>query len=81
MNVRPSSLYGISDKFTAFCFDRAVTMFGAALREEVENVTKKIKKQDQAERKAQMTINRWLSSADKPGETTGRFRDPAVRML
>ena len=74
---RPSEIYGIHDDFQAFCFDRAVTLFGQSVEEDLRNAAKNSRNEAQAERKASQRLMRWLV---QPGETPiGVFKDPAKR--
>lgn len=84
--VRPSELYGITDKLAAYYFDRAVFFFGKAYEEDVHDVTKNAKNEKQALRAAQVATDRWLRDDDEPATPTPReesespvkrFRDPA----
>jgi hypothetical protein len=71
MGIRPSELYGVHDEWLAFCFDRAVVVFGGALRDELESVESKTK--EQGEHKRMLILAKWLG--EKP-----KFADPADRM-
>lgn len=75
LKTRPSELYGVEDELTAWSFDRAVQTFGQALEAAIRTATKKTKNQAAADRKAQQTLDKWLSSADTKA-VPGRFRDP-----
>jgi len=77
MGIRPSSLYNIEGELEQWCFDRAVQTFGNALESKLQLIAKASKNQKSADRKVNQEADKWLSSADAPGKTTGRFADPA----
>jgi hypothetical protein len=61
------------DELLAYCFDRAVTLFGASLEHELNEVEAKTKKEGENKRKR--IIAKWI-----PGTSAGegrKFRDPA----
>lgn len=78
--VRPSAIYGVKPKITAFFFDRAVYTFGTTLEERLRKVAEGQKGQKAAERKAMMELNKWLNSGPTAVKTKGRFRDPMAGM-
>lgn len=83
LRIRPSELYSIEEPVAALNFDKAVVTFGAALEEAIRKKTKKVKDQDEAERKAHDEVQRWISSADpvdSPSRNRSRFRDPMAGM-
>lgn len=80
---RPSALLGLvstgvpdHDAQRAFFLDRAVFLFGSALEEALEVAGEKSKTKKGREAKVAMELSKWLA---EPGETRGRFRDPAAR--
>jgi hypothetical protein len=60
-------LYGIEDELGAFCFDRAVTIFGVSLENEISSTNGRSEKD--TERKRQRVMDKWLGIQPK-------FRDP-----
>lgn len=68
-------MYFIEDEVTAWCFDRAVTIFGTSVEESIKAATAKSKTQAQADMSAQRTLRKWLN---RSGDLTGLFRDPAA---
>lgn len=56
----------------AYCFDRAVTVFGTALKAELDGVEGK--KKEEIERKRQRILSKWIP------EASAGFRDPAKRI-
>lgn len=75
LKTRPSVLYALEDELTAWSFDRAVQTFGLALERAIQEATEKTKNKSSGKRKAQQTLDKWLSSADTKA-VPGRFRDP-----
>lgn len=78
-------MYDIHDPVTAYCFDRAVTAFGQAVEDDIREGTRKLKTEEQAKRKANLILHKWMSDPApevKPGAEVQRrtkFRDPAER--
>lgn len=69
-------MYGITDPLAAFCFDRAVTLFGQDVDNEISTATRAAKNEEQATQLATAVLRRRLS-----GEVVGSgFRDPAKAM-
>jgi phage-related protein len=66
-------LYGVSHPVSAFCFDRAVFTFGTALEDDLNKVSAKCKKEDQAKRVRATRLNKWLNAENS---VKGRFREP-----
>ena len=86
--VRPSALLCISDEVAAYHLDRAVTMFGMALEDDIQRHTRDAKDNKSAEAKARMVLDRWLresptlsptAEAQAKARAEGKtgFRDPA----
>jgi hypothetical protein len=69
--TRPSDLYGITDEVTAWCFDRAVWVFGSTLESELSEAQHSSKKPQQAMFKQMQVLKAW-------GLGEMKFRDPAV---
>ena len=67
-------LLGISDPYTAWCFDSACGEFGRALENELSNVEGKNKKEVSV--KSERIMRKWLEMPAKyrnpPGATTGK---------
>ncbi len=61
------------DEVVAYCFDRAVTIFGSSLEMELNKVEAKTEKE--GERKRERIIAKWIPGT-KAGEGR-KFRDPA----
>lgn len=68
---RPSEIYGIRDEVAAWCFDRAVFMFGSEVEADVREAVDGAKNKQQATARQQRAMAKWLG-----GEQ--RFRDPAA---
>jgi len=78
LRCRPSELYGITEVVQAFCFDRAVVIFGSALSHELENAKGKTEKAVQASRRR--ILKKWIPEAtDSAGPR--KFRDPAKEVV
>ena len=75
MKCRPSELYGITETVQAFCFDRAVVIFGSALRAELEGAKGKTEKSAQASRRR--ILKKWIPEATTDSTGKRKFRDPA----
>lgn len=75
--TRPSELYGITDDFRAWSFDRAVAHFGQAVEDEMEQASRTAKDQKGAQRKAELVLERWLRDPTPASQQVKRFRDPA----
>lgn len=78
MGIRPSEVYSIEDRLAAYCFDRAVTMWGLHVEQAVRQKVEAAKTRQAAVMVAQRTMDRFLYS-DAPNSAPGRFRDPAAR--
>lgn len=72
--VRPSEFYGIHDEFEAWCFDRAVFLFGSSLDSELREAADGAKNKNQSRQRQQRVLDRWLRDEDQPRQ----FKDPAV---
>jgi hypothetical protein len=66
---RPSELYGINDEIAAWCFDRAVHLFGTSLEADLEKARGSAKNQFQMTTRTQAVFRRWLGIEQK-------FKDP-----
>ena len=75
MRVRPSELYFIHDELAAWCFDRAVVMFGEAVESDVRAATRDAKNRKQAEAAGLRMLRKWLNDTS----TKGLYRDPMSR--
>lgn len=67
----PSTIYHIEDEIAAYCFDRAVNLFGSSLQAELDEARNTAKNKQQAANKQQAVISKWLN-------VQRRFRDPAA---
>lgn len=56
--VRASELLGISDPWTAFCLDNAVSYFGTSLEAELESIEGKTAKEINKQR--ERTMDKWM---------------------
>jgi len=84
------SLYGaynLGSEWAAFCFNRAVWIFGSALQQELDEVksTSKDERQRLREEEAGRTrvLDRWLpkvSDAEPKAKPKQQFADPANRL-
>lgn len=68
---RPSDLYGVHDEIAAWCFDRAVHLFGSSLEEDLAKARGSAKNQFQMTTRSQAVFRRWLGIEQK-------FRDPVA---
>lgn len=77
--TRPSDLYGIRDEVAAWCFDRAVFLFGTELEAELRDAADGAKNKQQSSSRQQRVIAKWLGGkaqykdpmgAPTPGVTT-----------
>jgi hypothetical protein len=80
---RPSEIVNITDPLVAYQFDRAVMYFGQAYEADIEDATRDSKSQSQAQRSAQVVVDRWLRDdevdmpREQPEKPAKQFRDPA----
>lgn len=79
LRCRPSELYGITETVQAFCFDRAVVIFGSALSAELEAAKGKTDKAIAASRRR--ILKRWIPEATDSTGPKKRFRDPAKEVV
>ena len=72
MKVRPSELIGLyrDDEITAYCFDRAVHLFGSSLKAELDSVDGKTDKEIQ--RRRARILRKWIPEA----ASSRAYRDP-----
>lgn len=75
----PAELYKIRDEFAAYCFNRAVMLFGTTMEADLEKAGEKAKSTKSAEFKRQRVFDKWMHMPGEP--TKGRFKDPAKRQL
>lgn len=66
---RPSELYGVTDEVGAWCFDRAVFLFGSELESELKEAAEGASSKGQSLQRQQRVMARWFGQQ--------RFRDPA----
>lgn len=69
--TRPSSLYGITDEVAAWCFDRAVFLFGTELEAELRDATDGAKNKQQSAARQQRVMAKWLGGKVQ-------YKDPAA---
>jgi hypothetical protein len=74
-SCRPSEILAVADPVTAFCFDRAVYLFGTALSSELENV--KAKTDKERKNKQDRILSKWIPEAK--ARQKSKFKDPASR--
>lgn len=77
MKTRPSEVYYIHDELAAFCFDRAVHLFGSTVENAVNEKVQAAKTRAAAKRAVKTTMDKFLYCDGAP--VPGRFRDPARR--
>jgi len=70
LKCRPSEVYGIISALTAYCFDSAVTTWGMAFDNALEEAGADTKDAKSAQRARDRVLRRWVPS-------TARYRDPA----
>ena len=78
LNQTPAQVYFLEDPFTAWCFNRAVVMFGMAVEQDIQESTEKAKTTVESKRKAKRTLDKWLREPAKEGEGP-KFRDPGAK--
>lgn len=69
----PSEIYFIEDELAAWCFNRAVSLFGTSVDGAIQEAVQGAKNDAQARQKAHRTLLKWLDKDD----TVGVFKDPA----
>lgn len=67
----PSEVYRVEDEVTAWCFDRAVWLFGSSVEAELNEAVRGSKKPQQAIFRQMQVLQRW-------GLGKMQFRDPAA---
>jgi hypothetical protein len=67
-------MYGLRDDYEAWCFDRAVFLFGSQLEHELRESAESAKTRTKALQNQRRVLDRWLSDGDTPR----RFKDPAA---
>lgn len=72
--TQPSKLAGIDNEVAAYCFDRGIRFFGKTIENDIEEKTRKVKKQDQARAKATMIFGQWMTVEGEIPK--GVFREP-----
>lgn len=72
--AKPSDIYFIDDEIAAWCFDRAVTLFGYTVENEMALAASKAQR-GQEDGARQAVLNAWLKEG-RDGER-GMFKDPA----
>ena len=68
--TRPSEIYFIHDEVAAWCFDRAVNLFGSSLEAELRAAEEGAKNNLQAVSRRQRILAKWL-------EGTAHYKDPS----
>lgn len=69
--VIPSELYGIDDPLTAFCFNRAIGIFGSTVDAEIEQAGANAKTDRARQMSQNMVLVKWI-----PELQAGKFRTP-----
>lgn len=72
--MRPSELYGVEHEIAAFCFDRAVTLFGQDVENEMHAAAQRAKTNEEAVQLQQSVLRHRISDT---GKQSSGFRDPA----
>jgi len=67
---------GLQNKIHAYCFNRAIWLFGSTLERQLEEVANKAKKPGSAKAKQSLILTQWLW---EPG-AKGMFKDPAASL-
>jgi hypothetical protein len=67
-------MYGIEDELAAFCFDRAVTLFGQDVENEMQQASRSAKSDNEATAAASAVLRRRLEPQSK---NSSGFKDPA----
>jgi hypothetical protein len=57
---KPSEVYNLSDPIAAYCFDRAVHLFGSHMQADLEAAGANAKKPAIANGKRQQVMSKWL---------------------
>lgn len=76
LRVTPSELLHLDNPVLAYCFDRAVWLFGSSVEAELNAVESSGKNPKSVPGRKQMVLNKWIPA--KNGNARGRFRDPAL---
>jgi hypothetical protein len=79
LGLSPSEYLRVEDPFVAYCLDRAVTLFGTTLENEIRTKTEDAKNTKSAKRIAERIMNQYLYSDDEAANIKGRFRDPMAK--
>ena len=64
-------MYGITDEVAAWCFDRAVFLFGSEMESELREAADGAKNKQQANARQQRVISKWLGGKVQ-------YKDPAA---
>lgn len=75
---RPSDLLGVEDRYTAFCLDEAIILWGETLEAELERVTEKAKSRKSAEGKQKLILEKWLGTNKVKGKKQYATPTPTV---
>lgn len=70
--MRPSDLYAVRDEITAWCFDRAIYLFGSNFEAALANAENGAKSPMQARSRRAQVFAKWLGVEMK-------FRDPGKK--
>lgn len=69
--TRPSELYAIDDEVAAWCFDRAIYLFGVSIDNDLDKAAHGAKNQGAANIARQRVMAKWIG-------TKVQYRDPAA---
>lgn len=69
--MRPSELYAIADEVAAWCFDRAIYLFGVSIDNDLDKATREAKNSMAANIARQRVMAKWIG-------TEVKYRDPAA---
>lgn len=72
--LEPSAVLGISHPWQAYCFNRAVWYLNTTMEADIQEISKKAKGKNGAERAANRRMQMWL----KDGTTPQKFANPVV---
>ena len=72
--VMPHELYFINDEVACYCFNRAVSLFGNAVDNDINAAIDKAKNSKAARAAAHRTLLKWLN---QDGNVRGMYKDPA----
>jgi len=69
--VKPSDILHVTDPIAAWCFDRAIFLFGSTMQHDLDNAGRGAKNPAIANGKRQQVMSKWLG-------TPVQYRSPGV---